>query len=261
MSRRTRADPGLFNAKRRREIIAHARHVGAADTDDFGRWLIAWVWQNPGASDQVWSVMEAAKRMGGRITEAEADAIIDEATVTPRHRSADRLARWLGLTYDVRRALGITTIGAVNVDKLARKEIRQIRNKVAKERKRRASGAIARADYESNSIAAKARAEGVSRMTMYRRRRRAEQAKNQPHVTGAGTAIFLSSEDGPVTPIGGTGTSERGFASKEASGHPFRNGDHRAVPGPDYSAMPLELRLAALCLPVPENLARFAVAA
>jgi hypothetical protein len=32
---------------RRREIERHAIDVGAADTDDLSRWLIAWVWHNP----------------------------------------------------------------------------------------------------------------------------------------------------------------------------------------------------------------------
>jgi hypothetical protein len=246
-----RADPDLFNAKRRREIIAHARHVGAADSDDFDRWLIAWVWQNPGAKDQVWAVMEAARRMGGVLTETGAEAVIEAAACTWRRKSADNMARWLGLKYADRKALGITTIGSVDVTKRVRSELRKHRNREAKLRKRRASGAIARADYETKSVAEQARQEGVSRMTIYRRRK--EQARNQPDVTGAGTAILLSSEEGPVT-----GTSERGFASKEARGLTFRNGVHRAVPGPDYSALPLELRMAALCLPLPRESIRMA---
>ena len=47
-------------------------------------------------------MMEAAKRMGGKLTEEEAEAVIEEALSTRRHLSADRLARWLGLTFNVR---------------------------------------------------------------------------------------------------------------------------------------------------------------
>jgi len=243
MSRRTRADPGLFNAKRRREIIAHARHVGAAGTEDFERWLIAWVWQNPAAKDQVWAVMEAAKRMGGEITETGAEAVIEAAGSTWRRKSADNMARWLGLTYDVRQALGITTIGSVNVTKRVRKELRKFRNNEAKLRKRRASGAIARAEYEANSLSATQpwRELGMSRRTWERRRNKARDAS-------AGTAILLSSEDVPAS----AGTAEQGFALKEVRRLTSRDGVHRAVPAPfpGYSALPLELRLMALGLSV-----------
>jgi hypothetical protein len=88
-----------FTAKRRREIVLHARHVGAAETEDFSRWLIAWVWHNRRAKDQIWSVMECAKNMGGEITEAEASAITEEASITRKHLTADNLAQFLGVTY------------------------------------------------------------------------------------------------------------------------------------------------------------------
>ena len=42
---------------------------------DFSRWLIAWVQHNPSAKDQTWSLMECAKNMGGKITEAQASDI------------------------------------------------------------------------------------------------------------------------------------------------------------------------------------------
>src|SRR5262249_56505071 len=98
---------------------------------DFSRWLIAWVWHNPEARDQIWSVMEAAKRMGGKITEAEASAITEEASITRKHLSADNLARFLRVTYTQREALGLTTIGSVDVGKRARKELRKRRDRLA----------------------------------------------------------------------------------------------------------------------------------
>jgi len=124
--------------------------------------------------------MECAKNRGGKITEAQASAITEEASIVRKCWSADNLAKFLGVTYAQRRALHLTTIGSVNVKKRARKELRKRRDRIAKERKRRASGVQARAEYEANSTAAKARAEGVSRMTIYRRKRAAEQAKNRP---------------------------------------------------------------------------------
>jgi len=249
-----------FAAKRRREIVLHARHVGAAETEDFSRWLIAWVWHNPSAKDQIWSVMECAKNMGGKVTEAGASAIIWAASITRKHLTADNLARFLGVTYDQRQALRLTTIGSVNVKRRARKEQRKRHDRLAKERKRRATGVRPRAEYEANSMAAKARAEGVSRMTIYRRIRAAEQARNGLNVTGVSAAIFLSGEDGPVTPAGVEGTSERGFASKKARGLPSSQTTTTMV-ADSHEALPTELRLLALGLAEADwakNLARAA---
>src|SRR5262245_52364553 len=101
-----------FTAKRRREIVLHARHVGAMDTEDRSRWLVAWVWHNRKAKDQIWSVMEAAKRMGGKITEAEASSVTEEASICRKHLTADNLARFLGVTYAQRQHLRLTPSAA-----------------------------------------------------------------------------------------------------------------------------------------------------
>jgi hypothetical protein len=177
------------------------------------------------------------------------------STWTRKHLSADNLARFLGVTWAQRQALRLTTIGSINVGKRARKELRKRNDRLAKEHKRRASGVRARTEYEANSTAAMARAEGVSRMTIYRRKRAAEQAKNRSDVTGVSAAIFLSSDDGPVTPAGVKGTAERGFASKKVRGYPSSQ-TAITLAADRYATLPLELRLAALCLPIPENLAR-----
>ncbi len=225
-----------FPSKRRREILLHARHVGAAETEDFSRWLIAWVWHNRKAKDQIWSVMECARNMGGKITEAEATAITEEASITRRHLSADSLAKFLGVTWAQRQALGLTTIGSVNVKKRARKELRKLRDKRAKERKRRAQGA--RPQSESLSATKPWEKEGMSRTKWYRLR--------TPRETTSSTAIFLVSEDGPVSP-------ERQGRPSEASPR-RKQGDLRlataTMPGADaYSSLPPELRFAALGLP------------
>src|SRR5262245_36383760 len=88
-----------FDAKRRREIILHARHVGAAETEDFDRWLLAWQWHNPKAKDPLWSTIEAAKHMGGSLSEAEAAEITDKACTYRKRLSADALGMWLGVSY------------------------------------------------------------------------------------------------------------------------------------------------------------------
>jgi len=266
--RRRRNSNFDFAAKRRREIVLHARYVGAMDTEDRSRWLIAWLWHYQ-SRDPIWALIEAARTMWRpnrpinweeqacipTITEAEASAITEEASITRKHLTADNLARFLGVTYEQRQALGLTTIGSVNVKKRARQELRKLRACKALAAKRRANGIRVRAEYEANSIAAKARAEGVSRMTIYRRNRAAEQAKNQPNVTGVSTAFFVRSEDRPVTPASVEGLSERGFASKEARGLPSSQ-TATTLAADRYEALPIELRLLALGLVGGKKLAR-----
>jgi hypothetical protein len=234
-------------ARRRREIEWHAQAVGAAETEDLRHWLIAWVWHNPRARDQVGAVMECARRMGRRkLAPVEASAVITESRQIRRCWSADNLARFLGVTYAQRQALGLTTIGSVNVGKRARKEIRKVANKRIQERKRRTSGVRSRAEYEANSIAEMARTQGVSRMTIYRRKQ-AEQAKNHPDVTCVSPPVFLSSGDGPVTLLPRE-------ASPRRKQEDFRLADGSWPAAPElasFEALPVELRLMALGLPVP----------
>ena len=233
--------------------MLHACHVGAMETEDRSRWLIAWHWHNRKAKDPIWSLMEAAKRMGGRITEAEASAITEEASITRRHRTADNLARFLGVTYAQRQALRIRTIGSVDVKKGARKILRQRKDRLYRERKRRAAGM--RPQSESLSATEPWRALGMSRAAWYRR--------NKARRTGETTlsAIsFLTNEDRPVSPEGGTGLAERGFASKEARGLPSSQTATTLV-ADAHEALPTELRLLALGLAEADwtkNLARAA---
>jgi hypothetical protein len=152
----------------------HARHVGAADTDDLSQWLIAWVWSNPKAKDQIWAVMECARRIGRKgFTEPEAKDVIQQARAIPRARSADELGCYLRLDYETRQALGITMIGAHDADKRERRRRRKERNRGAEALRRRHRGAKPRNEYEANSIS-KAKpweAEGWSRAKWYRRQK------------------------------------------------------------------------------------------
>jgi hypothetical protein len=182
---------------RRREIERHALHIRAAEFGDFKRHLIAWGWHLPESVNRLQAVMNCASRLGREVTEREAAAVL--ASIAPRRWRADSLGRYLGLTYAQREAVGITTIGSVNVGKRARTVLRKHRDRKAKEAKRRAAGMRPRAEYENGSVAAVARAEGVSRMTIYRRKRAAERARNPSNVTGVSTAVFLSPTDRPVT--------------------------------------------------------------
>jgi hypothetical protein len=239
-----------FPAKRRREIVLHGRYVGAAQTEDFSRWLIAWVWHNPKAKDQIWSVMECAKKMGGKISEAEASEITEEASITRKHLSADNLARFLGVTYAQRQALRLTTIGSVDIGKRARRVLRQRKDRLAKERKRRAAGM--RPQSQSLSQTQLWREMGLSRAAWYRwnkSRRRSE--------TTLSAAIFLSSDDKTVSLETKKRNSSGAVAPKKERGLPSSQ-TATTMAADRYEALPLELRLLALGLPMPENLARAA---
>ena len=168
--------------KRRREIEAHARHLGAADTDDLDRWLIAWIWHNKNCKDQSGAVMEAARRMGRKgMRESEATRIIDEAKRSRKCRTADNLARFLCLPFELRQGLGITTIGSIDVNKRERKERRKlnkrVRDRQAMARKRRRAGARPRVQYEAASLSRQKpwEAAGISRRQWYRTRKSATQ--------------------------------------------------------------------------------------
>jgi hypothetical protein len=195
-------------ARRRREIEWHAIRVGAAETEDLWRWLVAWVWHNCQSKDQIGAVMECARRMsrkglgyikGFHFTPTDAEDVIEEARQTRRCWSSDNLARWLGVTYAHRQELGLTTIGAIDVNKHERKRRRKERDRMAQERRRRERGAESRAEWLAVNALSRTKpweTIGMSRAQWYRRRKRAASAVNE---TGPSTAVFLSTNDTPVS--------------------------------------------------------------
>src|SRR5262249_51039235 len=255
-----------FDAKRRHEIVLHARLVGAMDSEDRDRWLIPWTWHNRKTTDQVWAVMEAAKRMGGTINEVEASAIVKEASTTRRYMKADSLAMYLGVTFNQRQRLRLTTIGSVNVKKRERKEIRRIRNKIKKEMKRRANGARLRSEYEAKALSRTQpwRALRISRRTWERHRNRARDASAATPISlslaksdaSAGTPFSLPPDDTLATARVEEGGAAVEIASlpqaSEASGPPSSR-TATTLAADRFASLPLELRLLALGLPVPEK--------
>jgi hypothetical protein len=143
-TRRRKRGGFAFLPTRRCEITRHAIHVGAAKTDDLYRWCLAWCWNNPRAQNLRWSLWNWSKyTLRRELTDAELDDIIGDIQNkrTRKHLTADRLAKWLGLTYAVRQALRITTIGAIDVPKRARKKLRKEKARLYQEGRRRAGGA------------------------------------------------------------------------------------------------------------------------
>jgi len=96
----------------------------------------------------------------------------------------DRLAQWLGLTFEVRQKLSITTIGAIDMPKRARKKLRKAKDRARKEAKRRAQGA--RPQAESLSQTRPWKEAGMSRRTWYRQNKQ----RNAADGTTSSAALF-----------------------------------------------------------------------
>jgi hypothetical protein len=189
----------------RREIEHHARYVGAADSDDLPRWLVAWCWFNWRPKDPVGAVISAARRMGLRreLPEDEAIEILEESVEAPKHMKADALAVWLGCTWADRCACHLTRIGACDAPSpQERKVLAKQRRRLAKRAERRRKGVMAREQWLAKTVTAEARRKGVDRSTIYRRRQRAKARMQQGfpgHATGVSQAdSFPSARDTPV---------------------------------------------------------------
>jgi hypothetical protein len=156
--------------RRRREIEALAQDNGAAETDDYPRYLVLWAQALPENADRMIGILRnASRRMGHEITEDEARDIIEEARSTSRPRTPDGWARALGLTYARRQRIGITTIGAIDVTKRQRARLRKLRKRERHRQRRQALGATPRT--QSLSTLKPWAAESISRRTWERRRR------------------------------------------------------------------------------------------
>jgi hypothetical protein len=225
---------------RRREIERLARHVGAADTEDLDQYLIIWARHNRQSNDPIWAIRNAALRMGRpNLTDAEASAINQEAAAFYKAMTADDVARELGVTWALRQTLSLKTIGAVNMLKEARKEIRRVRDKVAKEKKRRAAGVQPRAKYEAYSLSATQpwRELGMSRRTWYRRNKQR---------TGGGTTssatLLLIADEG----LASARPDSSVFLSSSTCSVVLADGEPGAADV--HASLPLELRLYVLGL-------------
>lgn len=176
------------------ERLISARYDGKLPNDDAGK-------------DDLWIVAQLTRRLGGDISknlvawvgrwapwcsEAWARELAAKACDQPEpyRFTADVLAERQGLTYAERQALGITAIGAIDVDREERERLRRQRSRANEKQKRRENGVISRAVFEEGSANSTRpwENEGISRATWYRRRRAARVARVQdrPAILGEG---------------------------------------------------------------------------
>lgn len=172
---------------RKREIELHARYAWKARSDD--RWLIVYRDHLLQREDKVQELISFAARVGHLIDAARARSVI-ESTIA-RRTTADAIGRYLGLAYAVRQMLGITTIGAIDVDKHGRMMKRKERNRLAKRSKRCEQGIPARS--QSMTTAQLWKESDVSRATWYRRG--GDKIKSSvTSETNTGTALFIKKD-------------------------------------------------------------------
>ncbi|MBR1156585.1 hypothetical protein [Bradyrhizobium sp. JYMT SZCCT0428] len=167
-------EPFSIAAKRVSELtrLFAARYRGALPDDDAGRddafVMVHHLACRPDAERRIplWLGLHAPWMAVGEIRDLTATAI-----AKPFRWKADKLAKRLNLIEADRQRLGITTIGAVDVDKAARLTRRKERARLRREHQRRSAGAQKRIDYEANSLSRTKpwEAMGISRRTWYRR--------------------------------------------------------------------------------------------
>lgn len=107
------------------------------------------------------------------LTVKERKAIVGDALACPMRWKADALAWRMRLTAADRHALGITTIGAIDENKSARKKRRKAQARKRMAKLRRQQGRKSRKAYKEQSLeqATPWEYEGISRATWYRRKR------------------------------------------------------------------------------------------
>lgn len=107
------------------------------------------------------------------LTLVEFNELVASRMLTRQVWTADALAWRLKLTWEDRQALGITTIGAIDMPKGARKKRRRKRDQERKSKTRLSAGAKPRRTYERNSLEHKQpwKELGISRRTWFRRNR------------------------------------------------------------------------------------------
>jgi hypothetical protein len=105
------------------------------------------------------------------MNQADVQKLTAKAINKPIRWRADKLAKRLNLMEAERQRLGITTIGAVDLDQAQRTKRRKEAKRQAMAAARRAKGATPRAEYEAKSVsrAKPWEALGISRRTWYRR--------------------------------------------------------------------------------------------
>jgi hypothetical protein len=179
--------------------------------------------------------------------------VVDAVWLQPRLDDADACAQALRVSYADRARLKLSTIGAYDIDKVERARLRKQRkrerDRLRDAEKRRAAGAIPRADYLARALSTSRpwEAEGISRRTWERRRHRylSQNGTESVPIRDTGSAEHKTAVAGP-SPTNTSFTAERGtcdtvVAARSAAGRgePGEELEHRTRPDRTRRARPL----------------------
>jgi hypothetical protein len=239
----------IIRGRRRNEIeeLVRYRHGTLPDTDDRETYLRFWAWHNLHSKHQREDLQAFGRRLGVILPEGEIEATVRYVQRRELRRfSASTLGKHLQLTDDERWALNITTIEAHNVTPADRRRMRREMKTFKQRLRRRAKGVKPRVVYEDNSLTRTKpwKGQGISRTTWYRRRR--NKAGKQPGTSLRASTLLTALEGRTPVPIGTPPVPHLQQARRLPREEPL-------VPSLDLSAyerLPLEVRLACLCLPL-----------
>lgn len=222
-------DMRLFEVER---VIRGREGIEIPPTDDADLYLKAAAFSLSARFDGIWVQTWAP----WADYELDIEPIVEAASKRERMQGADECARMLCVTLEERTRLGLTTIGACNVDTKTRKalakEARRIRERERIAAKRRAQGQKSRKHYEESSLAAQApwESEGVSRATWYRKHKRSLTARE----TSPLQPIYIKEGNTPVSTEGDTLATAHEQTVSEAR----PDGVRGLVPDGEWSSAP-----------------------
>jgi hypothetical protein len=197
-------DPNFISRLRVREIERIIRHRWGVvpDTDDADHTIRLVAYHlKPLARKSLAAVLSHwCHRWAPHIPQETIRGIAWQVNRWPRDLKADTLAQHLRLTDAERTRLGITTIGAIDMNHAKRRQRRAKRQQTWKKKARMSNPSYrSREEYLANSLSRTKpwKAEGISRATWYRRQRETGPATRE---TGPETPVYNYAVSQPVSP-------------------------------------------------------------
>lgn len=182
-----------------RELELALAHIcrGVLPDDDFGRDLLyvlaCHIWQGGKKCGADAAIAAGAVCWAPWCGSEELEQLIERIAEDPRKWTADELAAELGITIAVRDALGLTTIGAVDLDKAGRARRRAQKSNDRRTKNRREQGVVPRAQWLAEHCKSKSEPWAPLRMS-----------KSKYYRLGLHKAPATASETGPpASSIGG----------------------------------------------------------
>jgi hypothetical protein len=154
-------------------VFSHVYGGAQLPDDDAGRDDLRLAFQSLSTSSKAAERMDSVARSWAPWMPAnELASLIDDTVANPRRFKADTVAARLGITAELRTLLSLRTIGAIDKPVEQRRKERREMQRLAKQHKRRAAGALPIEQARMNRAGRKPwLAAGVSRATWYRRQK------------------------------------------------------------------------------------------